>query len=224
MMGDQPISSSDKGESRVSYLVPPLPQTRVSRDKENQARSPTGISSTKRRGLHQQQQQLVSGASDQSSSSSLAKKYQSILPISSKRDHDSRSERDRKVLVPLPFSKNNISRSTGGVDGLHSDRGKPKNEHGNNRPSVSLPSSRNRLESTNNISASTRCSRKVLRYRENMEGLFGITSDSSEEYRQLCSDIIDGHLADDAASWCRVLEIANSQEKNRRIKDKTSGK
>lgn len=231
MMGDQPISSSDKGESRVSYLVPPLPQTRASRDKENPAMSPPGISSTKSRGLHQQQQQqqgsrasaLSSSSSSSAYTSSGMSKYQSSLPLPSKRDHDSRSERDRKVLVPLPFTNNNTSRSTGGVDGLHSDNKASKNTYSSIKPSIPLPSSRRRLESAKN-SASTRCSRKVLRYRETIEGLFGITLDSSEEYRQLCRDIVDGHLADDAASWCRVLEIANSQERNCRNRDKTSGK
>lgn len=54
-----------------------------------------------------------------------------------------------------------------------------------------------------------------MKYRETADSLFGITADASEEYRQLCRDIVDGHLANDATSWSRVLELAGYATSNR---------
>ena len=206
--------SSDKGGGR-SFLVPPLPHSsRQSVDKENQARSPLGMTSRNRKGLGG----VLGGTSSSSSSSLLTSnksKYQSsvALPLL-KRDNDSKSDpqnrnQNRKVLVPLPFAKNSTSTTSGG-DALNNDK--------QTKPALPLPFSR-RPESINSSSR-----RGVLRYRETMEGLFSITSDSSEEYQQLCRDIVDGHLADDAASWCRVLELASAQESNHRNKRRPSGK
>ena len=218
---DRPTS---EGRGSSLQAMPSLPQTRVSRDKENSARSPGRKTSTKRTSQlrrHHPQQEGEAATTFSSSSSAHTilnkSKFQSSLPMISKRGHESR-ETDRKVLVPLPFSQNGARKSSSGVEGLDES----KHHH---KPSIPLPASRSKLESRNNngVASSRSISRKVLRYRETLEGLFCVTADSSEEYRQLCSDIVDGHLADDAASWCRVLEIANSTYNDRHKNDKASG-
>jgi hypothetical protein len=53
--------------------------------------------------------------------------------------------------------------------------------------------------------------RKVLRYGETLESLFCLANDTPYEHRRLCQDIADGPLADDAASWRRVLKVASNK-------------
>jgi hypothetical protein len=51
--------------------------------------------------------------------------------------------------------------------------------------------------------------RRVLRYGETMEALFGLDSSCNDEHWKLCRSIVDGSAADDAAVWRRVLELAS---------------
>lgn len=53
--------------------------------------------------------------------------------------------------------------------------------------------------------------RRVLRYGETIESLFCLTEHTTPDHRRLCHDIVEGPLADDAASWLCVLEAASEQ-------------
>ena len=52
---------------------------------------------------------------------------------------------------------------------------------------------------------------RVLRYGETVESLFCLTEHTPSDHRRLCHDIVEGPLADDTASWLRVLEAASEQ-------------
>ncbi len=49
---------------------------------------------------------------------------------------------------------------------------------------------------------------RILRYRETIESLFCLNAQSSEEHKELCRDVVDGPLADDAGTWRRILELS----------------
>lgn len=50
--------------------------------------------------------------------------------------------------------------------------------------------------------------RRVLRYGETIESLFVLSQHSSPQHQQLCKDIAEGPLADDASSWLVAVQTA----------------
>lgn len=104
-----------------------------------------------------------------------------------------------------PFRRNNnISRP------LHKGE-MPSKRLGQPKPSPD-PNSREVLYSPSLVSQSSSLGRKrrVLRYSETVETFFCLSQDTPQEHRQLCKEIADGPLADDASAWRRALQFASS--------------
>ena len=121
------------------------------------------------------------------------------------------------ALVPLPFSKsgdNNVNN----YHGPATDKQRISSSlagHPSRKILTSSMSSIPTATSRNTNALQPIIARhRVLRYRETLESLFCLTSESSEEHRQLCRSIVDGQSVDDAETWLRVLDMACQQEKN----------
>jgi serine/threonine-protein kinase TTK/MPS1 len=61
---------------------------------------------------------------------------------------------------------------------------------------------------------------RVLRTAESMGSLFCLSARTSQEHSHLCQQIVDGPLSNDAAAWCRVVEVASAQVATSQDSDK----
>jgi len=225
-------NSSDRG---AGYLIPPLPQSKRLSEKDGKARSPFGSSPKHKSRLGfgtnnavrvQEEPQSFSYPKRHGSSKTEIEKNRNVLCISD----------GREVLAQLPYTKHNInSRNYKGK--WKTNRSAIRDASQNQPPLISLPTAsiqstisvaKNTLVATSAwpsesrpqealaTTAANSLTPRVLRYRETAESLFCLTSESSEEHRQICSDIVDGHLVDDAGAWCHVLVLAGDQQQQHR--------
>lgn len=188
---------------RGDFFIPPLPQSNLRVDKENQGRSASsnvagagagagcgcGGQQTSSKDSHIPMDRQIHSLNE----SSIDK--ENAFPIA-----------QRGVLAPVHFS-DNISLSANNSSSLRGLKsGRPEKDAG-------VPPFLNSYRKT---SSSTLSTRRVLRYRETMESLFCLTSKCSSEHWQLCRDIVEGEMADDAFTWLRVLQLAKEQDERNR--------
>lgn len=187
--------------SDAHFLIPPLSQSNLILEKENKRRAHSVVEVAKRESVRQTYSAF---ANDNSTTPGLLPiKHDaagSLMPESSNKITDAPFNGRRGVLAPLRLSDNSL---------LASSSTAADAKKGSHSFSI-LPASTR----TSSSVLSTR--RRVLRYRETMESLFCLTSKCTSEHWQLCRDIIDGTLVDDALTWSRVLKLATAQNgKNR---------
>lgn len=189
MAANQSMKGQERQNGKGGYLIPPLPQSKPSLDKEK-ARSPLGKGAGSK---NDAPRSFSSSNSNNQTSMPLRKEF------TEKSNQENLHNGTRGALAPLPFAKNIIRNRDQATTKALAEKQKS--------PSFLLPSSLKHAPKKNSTH------RRVLRYRESMESLFCLTKESSDEYRQLCIDIVEGGLADDAATWRRVLELASEQER-----------
>lgn len=131
---------------------------------------------------------------------SISKKPTAATGIGTRRNQEAIQDRDRGALAPLPFSRN-------------IQLGSHRSSAASATSTADKENARSLLPSFSRRTAPIKAScRPVLRSRETIESVFGLTNQSSEEYRQLCHVVAEGGRSDDAATWRRLLELVRKQE------------
>jgi hypothetical protein len=176
---------------RGDYSIPPLPQSHLRVDKENKGRISTDLVGDK-----------GSSPLPLDGKFALSQHRSKSTEGASSPKQSTQATGRRGVLAPLQFSDNSLLSSTTAVA---SD--KPGKEAATNLLGSASRKPLSTVQSTR---------RRVLRYRETMESLFCLTLKCSSEHWQLCREIVDGSLADDASTWRRVLQLALEQDEQNR--------